>query len=504
MRTQRGDVAACILASLIATCVMIASARTADPRDVDYPYGGVQLGNGWSSISANKTPGACIDFQLADDPAEDRNAAIRRVVDKEQLNRTLNVSAEFQAKQILGATASAKASYANALELSSESVHLSFVAKVLRGATYAAPRNGTSGIALKPFAVALAKTNPSKFLQHCGDSYVSAIHSGGELNAYLSFVATSRDERETISAMMTGSVVGFNGSVTANKTMAEYKANSKLTILIHSAGGSGVPIPVSEVQLLQALRELPENAKSAPKKYSISLSRYDELLEWPAGKVEVQKFRQMERLVRQYQNYLGLYNDMAAIIANPSHYVVIGKLSVANVRQLQDGIHLTTLPALKARMQECAQLGQCEIPASAVALDYEFRVNLPVKRASFPEDERLISLTKAHADQVEVDKKVAGQIYQNMGGTSSGGGFDTGSTLVTNPAKAVSTQAVADAAKAIQSAMANYPEAVANAMIDQWINILSSYRCATNPEPGYCLSNAQKDTYATKIKSLTL
>ena len=43
-----------------------------------------------------------MEFEQNDDLSEDRTLDLSRVVDKEQLNRELTVSAEFQAKAVSG------------------------------------------------------------------------------------------------------------------------------------------------------------------------------------------------------------------------------------------------------------------------------------------------------------------------------------------------------------------------------------------------------------------
>jgi hypothetical protein len=48
---------------LALACASSASvAQFADARDIDYPLNGVVLGNGWSSLSASKTAGACVGW----------------------------------------------------------------------------------------------------------------------------------------------------------------------------------------------------------------------------------------------------------------------------------------------------------------------------------------------------------------------------------------------------------------------------------------------------------
>lgn len=482
------------------SCTAFSCVNCQEFRVTDYPTDGVRVGNGWSSRLAKKTTGDCIEFREKQDPAQQRYANIHRVVDKEQLNKTMDVSAEFQARQILGHSASLKAEYSNALEVSSESVHLSLIARVKQGATSAYVKPGKSAIVLKSDMVQLAKYNPAKFLAVCGDSYVSAIHSGGELDAFFTFTTSSREERETVSAMMTGSMMSFSGSLTANKTMKDYYSNSKLNILIHTAGGSGEPISVSEQELLQELKNLPAAVAKAAENYSISLSRYDDLLNWPGGKTEADKFRQMEQLVTQYQHYLGVYSDIAKIIKAPSNYIIVGKISIENVKNVQDKVG-KALSTLKGMMAKCSQQSYCELPVDARLLDYDLRVGLPVKRGSFAEDLNMIALDKAYAQTVAADAAVPSQVWMNMGG-SCNGGFCTNSTLVANPAKPASTQTVIDAKSAVDAARKTYNDELAQAMRDQWISIPSEYRCATDPTSIYCLTNVQQDVYAARIKAL--
>lgn len=473
-----------------ATC----SAQFVQQRQIDYPLQGVVLGNGWSSLAAAKTPGGCVEFAEVQDLSEDRTLDLKRVVDKEQLHRELSVSAEFQAKSIGGIGASTKATYAKSLEVKNEALNLVIVAKVLQGARFAAPKAGLSGVQLTSSAEALARTNIQGFIALCGDSFVSAIHAGGEMNAFLSFDIVSREERESVSVSMSASGLSYSGSTTVNQTMRQYRESQKLRILMHSAGGTGIAIPVNEQELFERLRSLPSDAKTAPKPYRISVARYDQLPNWPpASNVNAVKFEEMDRLVGQYQRYSSLYYDTYSVLQRPDAYLFRGSLTLDSVRQLQDRLRLKLLPDLTKSIDRCMSEGACSPQASGDGLDYELRSLMPVARASFEEDARLA--------QLEEDRTATAQAYAAMPDKVK---VDTPVVKleIPNLAKVSMQRKLDNLDKTLATARAAHPAALASAMYKQWVETPSFYRCLANPVWDYCLSQEALAVYRSKIAVL--
>ncbi len=472
-------------------------AQFVQQRTVDYPLEGVVLGNGWSSLSAAKTPGGCIEFAEVQDLSEDRTLDLKRIVDKEQLNRELSVSVEFQAKSIGGVGASAKASYSKSLEVKNEALNLVITAKVLQGARFVAPKQGISAVQLTAAAAQLAKTSLPQFVALCGDSFVAAVHAGGEMNAFLSFDIASRDERENVSASMSAGGLSYSGSATVNQTMRQYRETQKLRILMHSAGGSGVPIPVNETELLERLKNLPTDAKSAPKPYRISVARYDQLPNWPtASSLTATKFAEMALLVGQFQRYSSLYYDTYSVLQRPEAYVLVGGIDLESVRQLQDTLRLVVLPALSSRIVTCLAGADCSVPTDGAPLDYDSRMRMPVLKGSFTEDVKLRQLLLDRDATAASFAAMPDNVFLDLPKPFGG------KIALPNVEKGKVKQKLEGLEVALQKAQAGYLAAVASAVQAQWIDTPSFHRCLEKPVWDYCLSNATLASYGDKIRAL--
>jgi hypothetical protein len=340
-------------------------------------------------------------------------------------------------------------------------------------------------------ATALASNDMASFLAMCGDSFVGAIHAGGELNAFLSFDVASMDDRETISTSMTASGLTFSGSVSMNKTLRQYSESQKLRILVQSSGGTGVPIPVNEQELLASVRSLPADAKSAPKPYRITLIRYDTLPNWPKAELPATSFTKMGHLVGQYHRYSSLYYNTQNILQSPSDYIFRGDLTIDSVRKLQDELRLTILPSLSSAITDCLAGKDCDTPATGAAMDYSVRAQLPVRINSFAEDTQLRQLDSDRVSTKAAYTAAPSRIRIDLP-------FGTRVDLP-NPEKYKLKQRLDGLDKAIEAAEAAYPAALANAMYKQWIEFPSYSRCISNPVWDYCLPQNKLADYRKRI-----
>jgi len=465
-------------------------AQFAGSRELDYPLGGVQLGNGWSSLDAAKTAGGCIEFTEKVDLAEDRTLIFKRVVDKEQLNRTLDISVEVQAKAIAGVGASAKVSFTKALEVKNDALNLAAIARVRQGARYTAPKEGMGVVKLTDAALDRLSRGMQEFTAVCGDGFVSAIYAGGELNAVLEFNLKSTDERESVSSQLTASGLAYSGSVKTTNTMKKYRESSQLRILTHSAGGSGVPLAIDEAGLLDRIKGLPADAVSAPRNYAISVTRYDKVANWPVEPLPTLRFAEMDALVAQFLRYQSLYLDMFDMIQVPENYSFVSGEHVSRVSAVHDNIRMKVMPSLEARLKECLRGESCALPDAAQMQDYEVRSTLPVKTASMPRT------AKFQAAQAEMSAALE---HLNSTPPTRIVIRGTYASRQPNPAYRAAQDRVVAVRQRLRDLFESYPKDVALEMYQQWIRIPSYHRCVENGTSDYCLFQEQLNTYRTNM-----
>ncbi len=466
-------------------------------RTVDYPIDGVTLGNGWFSSAGSKAPGRCILFETRADDAQDQSMRFIQVRDKDSLMQSLEVSAEFQAKALF-ASASGKAEFAKRLEIRNDLLSISVQATVRQGASFVdAPKNG-GFVRLAPQMLKLIKQRPEDFYRTCGDSFVAAIHSGAQLSALLTFLTTSRDEQQTIRANVTGSYSGLNATASMSSTLKQYSEHSRLEIVYHLAGGSGTPFPVSETELFERIRSLPEAASKAAQKWRLTLQRYDSLPEWPLSRGDW-KLSEIEEAARQYYRLATLYYNVSTIIQNNPDYVLGFGSSLESVKRVQDDLR-RHMDSLIRGLRQCMfeQQAHCAVDATDLISDYEIRYKLPVKADSFElsttlakERERAASLSRSMdslPDTIDVPVPVpAAHVIR-----------------IPNAQKQAMRAQLENARASVGSLEARYPDALRAAIFEQWIDRPSLDRCLLEPTGPLCLSQALLDDYRAKINAFVV
>ena len=250
-------------------------------RMLEYPVEGVDLGQGWHRESVRKAVATCVDFTPREDTGQEQSMELSVVTDSSALMDTLDISAEAQFKAI-GYSVSGKAAFAKDTEVRSSSLNVLAYAKVMNGVAYVAPEEAGSQagrIDLTPHYRDLARRDRVAFEEECGDGFVTALYSGAELTAMLSFSETSTSERTAIETAMSGSGWGFSASGAANSTMEKAAKAGRLRVTFYQTGGIGQP----DSHDSGGLRQRHRTAARARGPGRVSLSRPGDELSRPAG-----------------------------------------------------------------------------------------------------------------------------------------------------------------------------------------------------------------------------
>jgi hypothetical protein len=308
---------------------------------VESPATGVALGWGWNRGDSEPVPTICIEFVPGEEPAQTRYMTMQEVSDSYTLMKSLGVSAEASVKAI-GYEVSGKAAFAKSTNLSSERSTFVMNAIVQNGVRYAAPvpigdekgtayqpavneRGGSRGaIRLTADALKLAQKHDGlmAFKHQCGSAFVSAIYGGAKLTAAISFSSSSLQEKESLSAELSGSGWGarFKGKVDEAKT--EGKSSQRMDISIFMTGGKGDAIPASKEDLLAKLETISLDAYVAPKDFQLAITPYEVLSNWP-GKLLPDKETEFDELASYWGSYNTLYDEMQEILDHPKDYYLV-------------------------------------------------------------------------------------------------------------------------------------------------------------------------------------
>ncbi|MEM8814399.1 MAG: hypothetical protein AAGE85_01085 [Pseudomonadota bacterium] len=340
---------------------------------VEAPKTGVSLGWGWNKADHEPIPTICVEFVIGEEPAQTRYMTMSEVTDSYEVMQSLGMSAEASVKTI-GFEAKGKASFAKSVNLKSDTSTFIMNAEVRNGVRYTAPmprdargdidtsrltyRGGLSGqIRLTPEALRLAtQSNRTDFKRMCGTSFVSAIYGGAKITAVLTTETSSRTDKESLSAEMSGSGWGarFKGKVSSKTDTGE--ESSRFEMSLFQTGGSGDAIPVSREDLLRKLETISLEASSAPKDFDIAITPYEILSNWPKKGLPDRE-TEFDELASYWGGYNTLYDEIQAILDAPEEYAAVsiddlGCVSVVDSIDIPGTVDKKALEELMQRYME--------------------------------------------------------------------------------------------------------------------------------------------------------
>ena len=307
---------------------------------VEAPETGVSLGWGWDKANHEPIPTICVEFVEAEEPAQTRYMNMKEVSDSYEMMQSMGMSASASVKTI-GIKAEGKASFAKSVEMSSSSSTFVLTAEVQNGVRYAAPmpRDGAGGIdesrltqrgglggeiRLTRAALALADDkDKTEFKRMCGTSFVSAIYGGARLTAVLTREASNMTEKESMSASMSAS--GWGAEVKGEVTQAGRRTSSTegYDLTIFQTGGSGDSIPANQDDLLDKLDTISLQAYTSPKDFSIAITPYELLSNWPSAGLHDPE-SEFDELASYWGAYNTLYDEIQNILDEPERFAPVG------------------------------------------------------------------------------------------------------------------------------------------------------------------------------------
>lgn len=485
-----------------------------DPLLVDYPSNGVSLGSAWNMTKMSPIRKSCIEFSSrpAGPVAQENVLYVNRVMDQESLSREIEVSASIKASALGGASGSAKTTFSRKVEIKREDLNLVATARVAREPEFVDNPPDGGGVRLKNDMLALAQSNLGQFFLECGNAYVSAMHGGAEIRGLIKVHIESRREQEAVSGAIEGSYGTVAGAASLKQKLDHLRKRTEYSMVYYKAGGNGEPLPTNEKELLESISSLPGEAQRAPKWWSVSLSRYDQLPNWPRDRSTRWTAPDVSDLVIQYDRLEAISKELQFMTtkANLGKFVLGFNASEQSLNELSDQIR-GKMRKLVARLEQCMQEkpDRCLADADVMVPDYEYRTQLPVQVDSFAEDTRLRRLRSKRARamkeiaSVMVDlgyKATDVDIPAKVKEATTRAATNKPVTDFTKIKRAVAERQKID--KALAKAESEYPAALQLAIFEQWIEDASNFRCEFDVLDDACLSAADKQSYNTKIGTL--
>ncbi len=471
-----------------------------EPRTVDYPRDGVSLGNGWNGALGEKTATRCIKFKQFDNPAGTRNLNINRYDTRYSFLNSIDVSVEVQLHSFFDANASAKTKFTSELKIDQEESNFAVYAVVENGASYAGP-DESGKILLTDEYEKLSNSDPKEFERQCGDSYVAAVFGGAELSALYTFHTYAVEEQKAITQMMQAS--GFNlfeANTSTTQKLIEYADKHQLTIFYTQSGGSGDPLPIDLAGITEKVQELPKLAKSAPFYAAIAIRRYDELPNWrrPKGSWLSEKYA---HIVSQYSKMLSLRDLTQGMIHSSGNYNFDRGVSMADLQHTETELD-SLVRGLNMVAQKCYETqGQgCSVDPSLAVSDYEFRIKLPVRKNSFVADTELENTKKElTTKQALLDHETEAARYRLSHGLGTSLTNEQREQMI-NMAVSARREEVQRLSDQVKQFEANYPKALHDAILEQWIVLPVLARCHADPVSVDCLNAEKVEELLSRIR----
>ncbi len=482
--------------------VAIAPVQSKERVEIPYPKDGVTLRNGWNSILGRKSAGECIVGDEHHDKDQTKSAFIQNVTDTSSLMQMLNISVSLQL-QAIGGKVSGKAEFARELNVKDSNVNFVLEANVKNGPDYVvAPQSGTIDLRKDILDLDL----PS-FISRCGDSYVDTIHTGAELAALYTFEAHESEEKTRLHTEISGSGWGIEGKAALTQATKSYSANSKLKIVYHEAGGREDPIPTNQDEMVARIKDLPRAASKAATPFSIVIVRYDSLPSWRKSRTGWIAAKGGE-IADQYGKLRSLYDQVVAFRKAPTDAILGYGVAVGDLQNLENRLH-DHLVNLTNSADACVNSGgkSCNMNKADQVDEYQYRALLPAVHGSFGDDLELQSLPgriKQVTDLMNQRREYHRSIYRAIAalGRLKGSGEEqfVNDACGKDPEYQQYASQLAGSQKSLAEVKARYPVSLKAAIVKQWIEIPSDFRCDRDIRDRGCLKPEQRQSWSDRVK----
>jgi len=177
-------------------------------------------------------------------------------------------------------------------------------------------------IGLLPDKHALAKSNPTEFRRQCGDTYVSLVYLGGRLSALITFMSTDLSLQLDINNKLSGSMpvggsIDEHMDVHVKATFKNKQVTYRLNALGPAPSGEGCDLSDSakfSKCLMTTMQNFVKAAQPTEGKtlspLGVTVSRYDDLANWPGAGLDVRAAGPMDRIASLYSDFQQIYQTL--------------------------------------------------------------------------------------------------------------------------------------------------------------------------------------------------
>ena len=320
-------------------------------------------GSGVNTLSGD-IGGACVEVtQLEDEDgakSQETKYSLSIISSAADIAEDLEVNASGKVSGLWG-NVSAKASLMQSTSIRDYSVS---------GLIYIRVTNETrrmKNVVLKKEFQKLFSSNPDKFYQLCGDSFVAGVSHGGEYFALVNQTTHSEEEEKELKASLKAKGFGVQINADAAHVKSESFKDMALEIVAEQKGGFGdTSEPARSVEeVIKRFKELPKIATENPWPFSASLQSYESLL---VGLGNDDAIKNISKTRQQFAEHrfahlamLGQINSVQHVIDNPSEFKVGSQLD--QYKSYMEKLTQTSKDFAKALI-DCSEEYSCNFPTN--------------------------------------------------------------------------------------------------------------------------------------------
>jgi len=324
----------------------------------NYPDSGLQIGQGWNSFLNRTSANVCIEGTVAPMKGTQINASMKSVENTASYLKAISGSAGGSYGAFSGS-----GSYSKQHSFSQYDVNVVMSAVVDTGGEFVSP-GPEKNIRLSDRALELlrVKNGQDRFLQACGDSYVTAYRVGGRMDALLTISNQTVEDKETIEAQAKGGFGSFSANASFRQSVVAASDAKNLEVSYEQVGGiiSGIPATLDE--MLTKFTQYKVDKNFNPKPYVFYTLNYRSLPNWPAGLENRVSPVDQEYFVLSYQNFSDFAVDYDRAIQAPDKYVNFLAGGAEEIKKLRD-IALLHARNLDSIIWQCVEKFTCSVAA---------------------------------------------------------------------------------------------------------------------------------------------
>ena len=322
-----------------------------------FPDFGVVIGQGWNSFLNRQSANICIEGATETLLGTQLNSSVSSVEDRASYFEAISASAGASYGPFSGS-----GSYSKENNFSSYDANVVMNVVVDTGGVFIKPSTD-KGIQLSNYALSLLNAKDSadgvsRFLQACGDSFVTTIRSGGRMTAVLNISNVSNSQKEDIKAQAAGGIGVLSANANFRKSIDAATSGNKLRVSFEQVGGAFNGSPVSVQDFLEKFSQYKVDQAYNPRPYVFYTVNYRTLPNWPSGKDNRVSPVDQNYYVLSYYNFMQLTSDYDRYLQNENLYKNFLTGGDVELNQLRD-LALTYARNLDFTIWECVNNFNC-------------------------------------------------------------------------------------------------------------------------------------------------